>query len=143
MRPCATAYLDIATPFHLFALPVLVTSVQVAPESLDVQMLPSHTTAICLVPSLRVATRRRERRPVRDVRGRDGGGEGVRPCATAYLDIATSCHCMALPTLVSSVQVAPESLDLQMLPPELPSTTAVRLVPSLRVAPHGDASAGR
>jgi len=67
----------------------------------------------------------------------------LRPCATAYLDIATFCQLLALPTLVSSVQVAPESLDLQMLPPEGPSTTAVRLVPSLRVATRRRERAGR
>jgi hypothetical protein len=37
---------------HFFMIPVEVTSVQFAPESVDVQMFPSQTTAASLVPSL-------------------------------------------------------------------------------------------
>ena len=44
--------LEDVMPLQYFALPVEVTSVHVAPELVDVQMLPLLITAASLVPSL-------------------------------------------------------------------------------------------
>jgi hypothetical protein len=44
--------LDEVMPFHCFAIPVEVTSFQLAPESAEVQRFPLATTAASLVPSL-------------------------------------------------------------------------------------------
>ena len=48
--------LDMAIPSHCLVAPGLeVFSVQVAPLSLDLHMLPPETTAACLTPSLDMA----------------------------------------------------------------------------------------
>jgi len=44
--------LDEVMEYHCFPLPVEVTSVHVAPESVEVQMFPDETTAASFVPSL-------------------------------------------------------------------------------------------
>ena len=82
--------LDDVMPYQLFAPPMDVTSVHVAPESVDVQIpeicpvFPLESKAASLVPSL----------------------DDVMPNKE-----------FALPTDVASVHVAPESVDVQIFPP--------------------------
>ena len=79
--------LEDVMPRHSFVLPTEVSSVQVAPESVEVQMFPSRcfppTVAASFVPSL---------------------------------EDVMLFHRFVLPTEVSSVQVAPESVEVQMFP---------------------------
>ena len=82
--------LEDVMPRHSFVLPTEVSSIQVAPESVEVQMFPPPSyrppeTTASLVPSLE--------------------------------DVMLP-QCFVLPTEVSSIQVAPESVEVQMFPPK-------------------------
>jgi hypothetical protein len=99
-----------ATDIHvrLWAAPDAVWSVQVAPESLDVQMSPTLPGPPAPRPN-----------PVTAI--------NLVPVASAATDIHV--RLWAAPDGVWSVQVTPALLDVQMSPPQGPPTAATRWVP--------------
>ena len=117
-------------------LSVGLTSVQVSPESVDVQMFPLVTTAANLVPSLDDVMSYQYCGLSDGLTSVQVSPESVDVQMFPHLTVAASL----LPSLddvircqfcgfALDVHVSPESVDVQMFPPQ--QTTAASLVPSL------------
>jgi hypothetical protein len=127
--------LDDAIADQSFVLVMEVTSVHVAPESVDVQMFPCQTVAASLVPSFEIVIPCQALVLPTSVHvAPESVDVQIFPCQTVAaslvpsLDDAIKYHFFMPPVEVFSVHVAPESVDVQMFPS---MTAAASLVPSL------------